>query len=108
MIDPTGHEANLNLDPPDEPDELDLVYADLEKANLEIERLKTEIETLKRHWVEDSRDLNELISLCKRAADALEHNAKGMRSGASGISLPTDWSFAGQIDLITDLREASK
>jgi hypothetical protein len=53
-------------------------------------------------------EILELQELCARAADALEHNAKGMRSGASGISLPTDWSFAGQIDLITDLREASK
>jgi len=96
MIDPTGHEANLNLDPPDEPDELDLVYADLEKANLEIERLKTEIETLKRHWVEDDRDLNQLIELCKRAADALEQTAYWACD-----SDPTQ-------QLITELRQASK
>jgi|SRR6516162_7508965 hypothetical protein len=97
MIDPTGHEANLNLDPPDEPDELDLVYADLEKANLEIERLKTEIETLKRHWVEDSRDLNELISLCKRAADALELDA-------TDSYMPV----IERLKLITELREAAE
>jgi hypothetical protein len=51
MIDPTGHEAHLNLDPPDEEDELDLVYNDLHRAQEKIKRL-----TL----------------LCARAADALE------------------------------------
>jgi len=51
MIDPTGHEAHLDLDPPDESDELDLVYSDLEKAQLDIKFLK---------------------DLCLRAANALE------------------------------------
>jgi hypothetical protein len=76
-------------DPLDEPDELDLVYADLEKA-------RAEIETLKRHWVEDDRDLNQLIELCKRAADALEQTAYWACD-----SDPTQ-------QLITELRQASK
>ena len=77
-------------DPLDEPDELDLVYADLEKA-------RAEIETLKRHWVEDSRDLNELISLCKRAADALELDA-------TDSYMPV----IERLKLITELREAAE
>jgi len=51
MIDPSGHEVHLDLDPPDEPDELDLVYNDLRSAQEKIKALQ---------------------SLCARAADALD------------------------------------
>ena len=44
----------------------------MKEREAEIERLKAQIETERRHYAEDSRDLIELTALLSRAADALE------------------------------------
>jgi chromosome segregation ATPase len=52
----------------------------LKERDAEIERLKAQIETERRHYAEDSRDLLELTALLTRAADALEFWMKDLAS----------------------------
>jgi hypothetical protein len=52
----------------------------LKEREAEIERLKSQIETERRHYAEDSRDLVELTALLSRAADALEFWMKDLAS----------------------------
>jgi len=80
MINPTGHKVHLNLDREDEPDELDLVYSDLEKAQLNIKFLK---------------------DLCLQAADALEEEFGPPTDPAYGVKGPIH-------QLIAELRKAAE